>query len=382
MSLRDACPAPLLVAAALACAACSPSAGEDGTTIMAPYGALSGGMVFATSHYRGNDGYDLMWVPVAGLSQISTPVAPVRLTNASGNEWQPSVSAGNNGIVFVREGDGIHLISPSGRVSRVSNPGDRYHDSIPAISPDGALVAWVREDTLKPIGNSGFNETVVMIANFDGKNARAVSPKPGIIQDAPTFSPDPRSHQLAWSEFNATTIGPAGPVDYGIWVHDYTTSAGRFACTSPAIPLPDGGVYRCFGQHLTWPQPNVIVADQQLLEIPLDGAPLDAVPYNKLVASLMGQQTGTPALTPIPGVRPGFFDGFPLSASFDLNRSRMVVDGVVGPTGVDSTTLAFILANVDGSGGAQILISGYSADYDPVATGNYLFSVATPQLIP
>src|SRR5262249_6076659 len=151
------------------------------------------------------------------------PQIPIRLTSVGGNEWQPSVSAGGKGLVFAREDDGIFLISTTGRVSRVTTTDARFKDAHPAISPDGARVAWVREDRTKPIGQTNFFENSVWMANFDGKNAAPLQPDrahSGVIQDAPVFDPDPSRTRIAWSEFNAETFTPSGPADFGIFLFD------------------------------------------------------------------------------------------------------------------------------------------------------------------
>lgn len=360
---------------------CSSEPGLEGTEILVPYGALSGGMLLSTSAIQESRGYDLFWVPVPPVATID-PQPILRLTFADGNEWQPSVSRGGNGIVFAREDDGIFLINTSGRVSRVSTSGNRFKDSIPAISPDGARVAWVREDRSRPIGESGFFETSVMIANYDGSDAREALPRAGVVQDAPVFDPNPASLRVAWSEFNAITFGPGGPTDFGIWVHNYQTDTGRYACQSPPIYLGDRSrPYRCFGQHLTWVAANgasFIVTGQDLLEINVDTGELSTI-WPELIVGLQSQQSGIPDIGDNPS---GFFPRFPLSVSYARNLDRLVFDGIVQLVDGDDPTLAFFSAAIDGGGAWRIPIDGYAADVDQFRTGDYTFSLATPQLVP
>src|SRR5688572_8725205 len=113
-------------------AACGDEAGVEGTNILVDYAQLSGGVVFATGAIVDSNDYDLFWTNAPIVPTID-PQPLVRLTEASGSEWQPSVSKGGNGIVFAREGDGIFLINTSGRISRISNAEDkdRVRDSLP-----------------------------------------------------------------------------------------------------------------------------------------------------------------------------------------------------------------------------------------------------------
>ncbi|MCK6550237.1 hypothetical protein L6R52_30660 [Myxococcota bacterium] len=364
-------------------AACSAEAGVDGSEILAPYSALSGGLLFATSasSIPGVNGYDLFWAPIPSF-QTTDPQPLVRLTNASGNEWQPSVSRGGNGFVFARPDDGIFLVSTSGRITRVSDVADRYKDSLPALSFDGTRVAWVREDRLQPIGETGFFETFVMMANFDGTEARVLSPRPGIIQDAPTFEPRTDASRIAWSEFNVATITGAGPSDYGIWIHDFRAGTGRYACMSPGVELDERGwPYRCFGQHLTWVMQsgfNFVVAPQDMLEVNVDTGQLSTV-WATIIHSIQTQQFGTPDIADDPQ---GFFPRFPLSVSYSPGMDRMVFDGIISPLDGDDPTLAFFSAGVDGGGVWRIQLSDYFNDIDQSNTADYLFSVATPQIVP
>jgi hypothetical protein len=382
--------------AAFSLAACSPSPGEDGSTIMLPYTALSGGMVFATEFLPGSHGYDLYWVDVP-LAPTIAPQVALRLTSAGGNEWQPSVSAGGNGLVFAKEDDGIFLISTSGRVSRVSSSSDRYKDSHPAISFDGARVAWVREDHQKPIGSTGFFENFIMMANFDGKNAAPLQQTradTGVVQDAPVFDPVSGSTRIAWSEFNATTIGPAGPVDFGVFLYDFQNNTGHYVCMNPQIAI-GMRTYRCFGQHLAWPATNLIVTAQDMLEVRLD----TTNPPNTLLCdldnSIINQETGTPDVSArtFP-----FFPRFPLSISYAADGSRFVVDGVLVPHDLNAPTLSFFIGQVqpgmlgvgdsNGMGMSELAgvwrlpINNYANDIDTSNTADYFFSVATPQLMP
>lgn len=358
--------------------ACSSDPGTAGTSILVPYAALTGGMIFATGAFPGSDGYDLFWAPVPTQATID-PQPVVRLTHAPGNEWQPSVSRGGKGIVFAREDDGIYLISTSGRISRVSETnGGQFKDSLPAISIDGARVAWVREDQRRAIGGTQFHETYVMMANFDGKEAKPVSARAGVIQDAPVFDPMPTSTRLAWSEFNPTTITVEGPQSFGIWVHNFANGTGRYACQSPPVRIRDRAApYRCFGEHLAWPLPNVIITGQDLLEVNFDGT-LDTV-WDHVITGISTQMFGTPDVRRSAS---GFFPRFPLSVSYSPRVDRMLFDGVVVPIDGDNPTLAFFSASVDGGGVWRIPLDGYKSDLDRRSTGDFLFSVATPQLVP
>jgi hypothetical protein len=376
-----------LLALASCVASCGPAPGSDGAQLPVPFSHLGGGIVFATSRLIGSAGYDLYWIPLPAVNQV-TPQVPVRLTSADGDERQPSVSASGNAIVFATD-DGILAITSSGRFRRISKTtGMNLYDSIPAVSPNADRVAWVREDHNRPIAGSNGFETYVMLANFDGSNAQPASPKDGIIQDAPAFSPDPMASKLAWTEFNATTIDPnTGPHDYGVWVHDYKAISGHYVCRS----APDGhtigaemlmrdiGPYRCFGEHLAWPAPNVLVLGQDLLEIHTDTGELVPV-WQKVIDGINMMQIGQALTQTLQGA---FFPAFPLSVNYAPDGSRFVFDGLMGST--DSTGndgLAILTASSDGTSVYRVPVQGYGADYDPYRTANYTFSWATPQIIP
>lgn len=353
---------------------CGPSAGEDGSSILVDYAQLSGGMVFATQAVIGANDYDLFWAPIPQLPTVSPqPLFP--LTDANGDEWQPSVSPGGNGIAYARPDDGIFLIDTSGRITRITDAGNRFVDSLPAVSHDGAFVAWVREDTDREIGGTGFFETQVMIARSDGSNARAIQPKPGIVQDAPRFEPEAGSWRIAWSEFNPQTIGPGGtgPQVYGLWVHDFRDNVGQFVCRDPAQQVM-GTIQRCFGQHLAWPRPEVLVVTQSFFEIYLDGRPPEQV-FTNVLSSVEGQLGG-----PVFQFNLFGYTTFPMAASY--SGDRMVFDGVVSSVEGNLTTLSFWVASVDGTAAWRLQLDGHLTDIDLASTNNYLFSVATPQLIP
>jgi hypothetical protein len=356
--------------------ACGPKAGEEDSEILAPFESLAGGVVYATRAIPGSDGYDLWWSPVP-LAGTPERVPYVRLTETRSDDWQPSVSAGGGAIAFARAGEGIFLITESGRIKRISDTaGTQFKDSLPAVSYDGVKVAWVREDFGKPYGDTGWVDTYIMIANFDGSDARPVEPREGAIQDAPVFEPIPRSNQLAWSEFSVATIGAGGPQDYGIRIHDHKLNTGRYLCQNPAIVV-DGFEMRCFGQHLAWPVQNAIVQPQQFLEIYPDGSNSTTV-LGQILDGIFAQQAGVPETTP---AFSGFHRPFPLSASYD-GLNRMIFDGLVGSVEGDLPTLGFFVAGVDGGGLWRLNIQDYFSDYDLGNTANYFFSVATPQLIP
>jgi hypothetical protein len=358
--------------------ACGPDAGEADTELLFPYDQLRGGVVFASQAFAGSAGYDLYWAPAPLAS--TTQVQPVvRLTEANGNEWQPSVSAGftqgvPSGIAFARPSAGIFLISPGGRISQVSDTRDTpFRDWLPAVSPDGAKVAWVREDTTRPIGQTGFFETSVMIASFDGSDAQVINARPGVVQHAPVFDPDARLTRLAWSEFDVASLGPDGPTAYGIWVHDWRADSGFYLCSSPAQVIA-GAAFRCFGQHLAWPISTALVLPQSFMELYTDGTPPTTVLFD-LLDALSTQQLGQP----VTDGNPGFFDAFPLSVSYQ-GLERMIFDGVVTSMNGDEPTLAFFIAAVDGSE-VWRLETGLR-ELDGQATSGFFYSVATPQLIP
>ena len=355
-------------------AACGPAAGEDGSSILADYSALSGGVVFATASPGNSRGYDLYWAEVPALQTVS-PVLLFQLTNAGGNEVQPAVSPGGHGIAYSRPDEGIFFINTNGRIQRVSESGGRFKDSLPAVSFDGNFVAWVREDTDRPIGNTSFVETTIMLARNDGSDVREVLPRPGIVQDAPRFEPIAGSVRIAWSEFDPRSIGAfgIGPTEYGLWVHNFRDNVGQFTCRNPEFVV-DNTVQRCFGQHLAWPRPNVLVVTQSFFEVYLDNTPYDQV-ITDVLSSAEGQVGGPLIETTAFG-----YSTFPLSASY--LGDRMVFDGLVTNFEGSQNTLALWIASVDGSGAWQLNISGYGSDIDFNATNNYLFSVATPQLIP
>lgn len=372
MSARELVRATALAAAAAA--ACDDGIGDPGTEIPETMASLTGGVLFSTWVLEGADGYDIFWSPIRG----STPgnvQGFLPLTTAGGNETQPAVAANGQAFVFVREDQGIMRVGPDGRITRVSDIRDTdWVDSLPAISPDANRVAWVREDRSRAIGSSGFFATEVWVANADGSEARAVDPKPDVIQDAPAFDPIQPHERLAWSEFNAATLGGNGPVDYGVWLYDLGTLGGRFVCRG-AVSLANGQTVRCFGQHLAWPDRNRLVLSQQLLEMDPESGRMNS----RLPALLNGLASGTggPWLDPSPS---GFFPAFPLSASY-LGNSIMI-DGLYAPLDGDQLTLAFFVAGTDGSNPVRFQVAGHQGDLDPGRTGGYLFSLSTPQLVP
>jgi hypothetical protein len=366
----------LAIFVAIAAAGCGGS-DLDGSEISVPYASLSGGLLFATSAIVETNGYDLYWVPVpAEATTVAQPI--IRLTHGDGNEWQPSVSRGGKGIVFAVEDNGIFLINTSGRISRISNVKDTgFKDSLPSISFDGARVAWVREDTTKPIGDSGFFETYVMLADFDGTDPRPASPRTNVIQDAPVFEPTENGSKLAWSEFNATTLGGAGPTDFGVYIHDFVNETGRYACQSPPVAIGDRPKpYRCFGQHLAWPFAEYIVTGQDLVEINLIQGTLSTI-WPEVIIGVQQQQLGVPDI----GERT-FFPRFPISLSYSFFDNRLAFDGIVQAVDGDEPTLAIFIANIDGGGVWRLPIDGYFNDIDQAKTADYFFSVATPQFVP
>ncbi len=238
-------------------------------------------------------------------------------------------------------------------------------------------MAWVREDTGRPIGDTGFFETQILLARSDGSESRALLPKPGVVQDAPRFEPTAGSVRLAWSEFDPRSISPGtgdGPTTYGLWVHNFRDDVGQFACTDPAVVI-DGLVQRCFGQHLAWPDPSVLVVTQGLFEVFLDGSNPSQV-FSTLLSSVEGQQLGSPLR-----IQTGLgYSTFPISASY--LGDRLIFDGIVTNTDGSENTLALWVASVDGTQAWRLQIDGYGPDIDERSTNGYLFSVATPQLMP
>lgn len=372
---------------ALALTACGAEPGADGSDLPVAFELLAGGIVFATHTISGSAGYDLYWIPYPD-TRSNVPVPFVRLTSTNANETQPSVARGGKGIAFAG-GDGIYLITASGRIKQISDTSDTpFHDSLPALSFDAARVAWVREDTSRKIGASDFSETYIMMANADGTMERKLQPIAGVVQDAPAFDPAPNSVRVAWTEFNANTLVPGfGPRDYGIRIFDFVNNTGTTPCQvdngttrgTEVLP-PRETPYRCFGEHMTWPVPNTIVLGQDLLEINLDGRGMGST-WGEVVKAAQAQETGSPDI----GTRgDGFFPRFPLSVSYDTGASNMVVDGVVFSVDGNLPTLAFFLSTADGGNAYRIPIQGLSPppDIDTVNTVDYLFSLATPQIIP
>lgn len=359
-----------VICASFVLMACEEGVGDEGSTWPEPLAALSGGMIFATGSLPGGSDYDLYWAPASpGLAQPF-----LQLTTTPGNEVQPSIAASGAALVFARQEDGIFYVNAAGEIRRISDVrGTSLRDSLPAVSTDGDRVAWVREDTARPISELFF-ATEVWVANFDGTDARAVSPDPLIVQDAPVFEPVDGTTRLAWSEFNATTVGPTGPTAYGVRVYDLANATGALVCQG-AYEDPEAGTVRCFGQHLGWPARDRLVLGQQLLEIdPGVGPTGSRLPT--LLNGLAGA-IGAPERSPHPL---GFFPAFPISASFA--GTRMIVDGVFQPFDGNTPTLAFFVADADGSRVERVEVGGLSADLDLAGTASFLFSLATPQLVP
>lgn len=375
--------------AALACVTatgCKDGAGIDGSDILVPYEQLGGNIVFATQRILGSAGYDLYMIPTPNTSSFGE-LPFVRVTDAGGDEWQPSVGYNGTGIAFVKDFE-IHVITSSGRVRKISDiSGTDFKDSLPAVSRNAQRVAWVREDTDRPIGNSGFSETYIMIANFDGTEQRKVEPRDGTVQDAPVFDPARDATRLAWSEFRPDTfIAGSGPTEYGVRVFDFRSNTGTYVCraengvTPGTNALPARGApYRCFGQHLTWPLEDVIVLSQDLLEIYIRQANRLESTWTNVVEATQRQQTGIPQI----GARgDGFFPPFPISVSYSKDNPIMVFDGVITEIDGNAPTLAFFTATTNGDSPFRIQIAGWRNDIDTTNTVNFLFSVAKPTLIP
>ncbi len=352
---------------------CEAGAGDEGTALPVSLAELSGGVVFATAAVPGADGYDLLWAPLGGSLASERSFLP--LTRASGDETQPSIAPDGRSLAFVREGQGILLADEQGDIRRVSDVRESdFVDSLPAVSADGDRVAWVRRDTRAPIRGTNLVETQVWVANRDGSNARPVNPRPGVIQDAPAFDPTPQSARLAFTEFSVRTLGPRGPVDYGVWLHDLELEGGRYLCEG-AYELPSGRVVRCFGQHLAWPEPRRLVLPQELLEFDPTLGPTGSS-LDQLLAGI-GGTVGAPDRTASPS---GFFPPFPVSGSF--RGDVMVVDGVYRPFDGDNPTLSLFIAGRNGENPFRFRVAGHRFDLDPGGTAGYLFSLATPQIVP
>ena len=377
----------LVLALTILVSACSSPAGEDGSEILVPYEQLGGNIAFSTFAINGSNGYDLYIVPVPELS-ASPVLAPLRITDTPGNEWQPTVARNGGGMAFVKDGN-IHVITSSGRIRQITDNDDSgIIDSLPAVSTDARTVAWVREDSTRAIGNTGFFETYIMMADFDGSNIREVAPESGIIQDTPTFDPAPGSTRLAWSEFDANSLlGANGPSIYGVRIFDYLNTTSSYPCRSnngqtPGIdmlPVRDSlPGYRCFGQHLTWATNDVLVLSQDMLEISLSKNSLDSV-WSSVIQGVQQQQTGIPDIA---ANRFGFFPRFPLSASYAADTSVMVFDGYVSEIDGNNPTLAIYIAPPTGNVPQRLKIAGYTTDIDTTNTADYLFSVATPTILP
>jgi hypothetical protein len=382
---RRASGLPSLALACAALAACGGGSGSDGTDIAIPFEQLGGNIVFATSRIPGSAGYDLYMVPMPDLRTIGE-LPFVRLTDTPAQEWQPAAAHNGQGLAFVRDFE-IHVVTNSGRIRKISDiSGTRFKDSLPAVSRDAEYVAWVREDFSRPIGNTGFVEAFIMMANFDGTNVREVAPVAGSIQDAPAFDPARGATRLAWSEFNVATLHPSlGPQDYGVRIHDFRSGTGTWACqsrngTTPGTEIlkPRDTPYRCFGQHLAWPREDALILSQDLLEVYVREGRLGSI-WAELITSVQRQQTGIPQ---IGGRADGFFPAFPISASYSRDAGVMVFDGVLDSVDGDLVTLAMFLSDTAGGAPRRIDVSGWTADFDTVSTAGYLFSVARPTIVP
>lgn len=354
----------------LALLGCDEGIGGDGTQIPLTLEEMSGGVVFATWVIEGANGYDLFWAPLQGVGSRD----PIQLTTTNTDDNQPSLAGNGSAIAFARRERGIHLIRSDGTIRQISDTeGTSFVDTLPAVSFDGDRVAWVRENTRQQIGSSGLFETAIWVANADGSNARAINPKSEVIQDAPAFEPATGSSRLAWSEFNATTLGRLGPTSYGVWVHDLDAFSGRFACSDRTDVT---GGPRCFGQHLAWPEPRTLVLGQQMLEIdPATG------PRRTLLGDLLDALASQPGAVDRAPSLSGFFPPFPLSTHYA--GGLMIMDGLFLPVDGNQPGLTFFVANAPNAATPQRFeIPGFQSDFDPQSTAGYLFSLATPQLIP
>jgi hypothetical protein len=367
--------------------ACTSESGEDGSEILVPFEQLGGNIMFATAAISGSNAYDLFIVPIpAGIT--AGTLAPLQVTDSPSNEWQPSVAHNGGGIAFVRD-FGIHVITSSGRIRQITNNEDSgFLDSLPAVSADARFVAWVREDTTAAIGTSGFFQTYIMMAEIDGSNTVKLAPEAEIIQDAPAFDPAPGSTRIAWSEFDPSSIlAGTGPTIYNVRVFDHVNTTSLFPCRAQDGKTPGADLLearaglpaqRCFGQHLAWPINDVLVLSQDMLEISLSKNELSSV-WQSVIEGVKQQQTGIPDVA---APSNGFFPRFPLSAGYAQDTSMMVFDGFVGEINSNNPSLAFFTAPATGAVPQRLKISGHTTDIDATNTADYLFSVATPQIIP
>lgn len=340
--------------------------GDDVGTVqfLVPPRDLPNGMVFATAALPGANNYDLFWVALDGSQ------GPIQLTDTGANEWMPSASDVGLGLVFAREEDGIFYVRPDGEVVRISDvSGTDLEDSFPTLSPDGAFVAWVREDAQSL-------QTYVVMATTEGTQERDLDPTEGVIQLAPVFSPVPGSTELIWSEVR---VGPEGPVDFNLNRFDHRTLQDEFICPSDGLVPADGELFRCFGFHATWP--DDLVLTQQQLRLPLNGAAQPSTHTGAILDSLVN----TTIVPVFDDANPGWFRPFPLSASISNNvqpgTSVMVFDGFVTFNDGRNPSLAFFRSLGQGEDALRIPIAGLSTDLDFENTADFLFSVATPTLL-
>lgn len=369
--------------------ACSGESSLDGAQIDIPFETLAGGVMFATQAIVGSDGYDLYLTTFPGSADVG-PQPFLRVLDAPGNQWQPSVSRSGGSIAFASD-SGIYLITSDGMIRRISDTRDNtFVDSLPAVSADGSFVAWVREDKNAAIAETGFFDAQIWLARTDGTEIRALEPRVGVVQDAPAFSPNPSDRRVAWTEFAPESIVPgAGPTIYGVYVYDHIANSGSYSCRSENgvtpntahLPARNDRGYRCFGQHLAWPIDDTVVLSQDFLEVSVSGtAPLASV-WDTLVRGIQSQQLGVPFISPTGN---GFFPPFPLSAQYVPTQTGLtyVFDGVVADITGENETLAFFLASGDGSNVRRLVVQGLTQDLDSIGTANFLFSRATPQIIP
>lgn len=370
-------------------AACGSEADLDGAEIDLPFETLAGGILFATRSIVGSDGYDLYLTTFPSPADVS-PQPFLRVLDAPGNQWQPAVSRSGRAIAFASD-SGIFLITADGRIQRISDSRDTtFVDSLPAVSADGAFVAWVREDENKPIGETGFFEAAIWLARTDGTEVRALEPRAGVVQDAPVFSPSSNDRRIAWSEFAPESIVSSfGPTIYGVYVFDHVANSGGYPCraengltpNTEHLPARNDRAYRCFGQHMDWPVPDALVLTQDFLEVNVSGAAPLGSSWDTLIRGVQNQQLGTPFIGPS---GTGFFPAFPLSAHYVPTQEGLsyVFDGVVSDIAGDNVTLGFFLASGDGSNVRRLTVQGLSQDLDTISTANFLFSRATPRIVP
>jgi WD40 repeat protein len=114
---------------------------------------------------------------------------PVNLTQSSAHEWDPAVSPDGARIAFSRRDQGrtssdIWVMAANGTAQeRLNKENDPPHDRDPAWSPDGQWLAWTRSE-----GGPEISQIWIMRPNGSGKQA-ITDDQPGIYEHSPAWSP-------------------------------------------------------------------------------------------------------------------------------------------------------------------------------------------------